>query len=195
MSAFPEIPNKNPVIGWSLLGSTHVMRQNACIHFWKVLMVCSFLQHRQLISSWHFVLAVFKMSSATLQSQRCSLRPANGQNTMATQPLDGSLKDYVLFGIVPLWSLHLCGRVKGRAFAYECVWNREAKALLILWLWTPTDLLMQAVLPRTRNVISIRADFLSGPDKGVDISTPHSEWGDHWNVSYLTHTHALVDGR
>lgn len=43
-------------------------------------------------------------------------------------------------------------------------------------------------------VISIRFDFLSGPDKGVDTSTPHRARGSHSNVSELTHSHAVVDG-
>lgn len=78
---------------------------------------------------------------------------------------------------------------------WVCMWNRERKRDSVSCiLWTPTDLSMGAIMSRSCNVISIRADFLSSPDKGVDTSTPHSEWVDHSNVSYLTHSHALIDG-
>lgn len=135
------------------------------------------------------------MTAATLPSQRCSPCPVNGQDTMGAQTLDGSLKDYAIWLWARIVTSRKCACECTWLCVWVCMWNRERKRDSVSCiLWTPTDLSMGAIMSRSCNVISIRADFLSSPDKGVDTSTPHSEWVDHSNVSYLTHSHALIDG-
>lgn len=92
---------------------------------------------------------------------------------MAAQQLDGSLKDHAI-------RLHAFYAQSARA--RSCAQGRrggvcetDRQETHVLWAWPPTHLSMGAIMSRSCDVISITADFLSAPDKGIDTSTPRGE--------------------